>query len=300
MAAAMHPCTRQPYVQPSHTTMHPRLLMAARLGDTQRLKNLLDDGRSVSVGAHAHPGFVVRVEGSSSSSGPSAATPLTTCSSGSFSLLHVVAACGDGDEFLESAKVIHDRARHLLGSPDRNGDTPLHLAARAGNTRMVSHLIHLAKTTDDEGEGRHGADESSRLVKELLRAENRLGETALHDAVRVGSRGMVIRLMEEDPELASFPREGGASPLYLAVVMEEVAIARSLHDMSHGCLSYAGPNGQNALHAAVLRGKGTRTLSCIDLNLVCSHNHAWFLLTSHVDERCMHSPHLNCIFMFIC
>ena len=112
-----------------------------------------------------------------------------------------------------------------------------------------------------------------------MRAENRLGETALHDAVRVGSRGMVIRLMEEDPELASFPREGGASPLYLAVVMEEVAIARSLHDMSHGSLSYAGPNGQNALHAAVLRGKGTPTLSCIDL-FVCNHNHAWFLLTS--------------------
>lgn len=257
MAAAMHPCTRQPYVQPSHATMHPRLLMAARLGDTQRLKDLLDDGRSVSVGAHAHPGFVVRVKGSSSSSGPSAATPLTTTCSCSCSLLHVVAACGDGDEFLESAKVIHDRARYLLSIPDRNGDTPVHLAARAGNARMVSHLIHLAKTTD-EGDG-HGA-ESSRLVKELLRAENKLGETALHDAVRVGNRGMVIRLMEEDPELASFPREGGASPLYLAVVMEEVAIARSLHDMSHGGLSYAGSNGQNALHAAVLRGKGTRVV----------------------------------------
>ncbi|KAG0523319.1 hypothetical protein BDA96_07G113500 [Sorghum bicolor] len=258
-AAAMHPYTRQPYVRPSHTTtMHPRLLMAARLGDTQRLKNLLDDGRSVSVGAH-----VVRVEGSSSSSGPSAATPLTTTACGSScSLLHVVAASGDGDEFLESAKVIHDRARHLLGIPDSNGDTPLHLAARAGNARMVSHLIHLAKTTDDDvagEEGHGGADESrsSRLVKELLRGENRRGETVLHDAVRVGSRCMVIRLMEEDPELASFPREEGrgASPLYLAVVMEEVAIARSLHDMSHGSLSYAGPNGQNALHAAVLRGK---------------------------------------------
>lgn len=253
MAAALHSCTKQPYVQPSHTTtMHPRLLMAARLGDTQRLKDLLDDGRSVSVGAHAHPDFVVRVEGSSPLSGPSAATP-------SCSLLHVVAACGDGDEFLESAKVIHDRARHLLGIPDMNGDTPLHLAARAGNARMVSHLIHLRKTTDN-GEG-HGAAESSRLLKELLRAENKLGETALHDAVRVGNRGMVIRLVEEDPELASFPREGGASPLYLAVLMEEVAIARSLHDMSHGSLSYAGPNGQNALHAAVLRGKGRHTLS---------------------------------------
>ncbi|KAG0543095.1 LOW QUALITY PROTEIN: hypothetical protein BDA96_02G160200 [Sorghum bicolor] len=225
-AAAMHPYTRQPYVRPSHTTtMHPRLLMAARLGDTQRLKNLLDDGRSVSVGAH-----VVRVEGSSSSTFSRNALTTTACGS-SCSLLHVVAASGDGDEFLESAKVIHDRARHLLGIPTATVTRPLHLAARAGNARMVSHLIHLAKTTDDDvagEEGHGGADESrsSRLVKELLRGENRRGETVLHDAVRVGSRCMVIRLMEEDPELASFPREEGrgASPLYLAVVMEEVAM----------------------------------------------------------------------------
>ncbi|KAJ1289298.1 hypothetical protein BS78_02G153600 [Paspalum vaginatum] len=113
---------------------------------------------------------------------------------------------------------------------------------------MVSHLIDLAKT-NNEGHG------GAWLAKELLRAENKLGETALHEAVRAGNGGMVIRLMEEDPELASFPRDGGASPLYLAVLLGEVGIARSLHDMSDGNLSYGGPNGRNALHAAVLRGE---------------------------------------------
>ena len=66
---------------------------------------------------------------------------------------------------------------------------------------------------------------------------------------------MVIRLMEEDSELAGFPRDG-ASPLYLAILLDEVSIARSLHDMSDGNLSCGGPNGQNALHAAVLRSEG--------------------------------------------
>ena len=137
--------------------MHPRLLMAARVGDTQRLKDLLDEGSSVG----AHLDFVVRVEVPQ----PSTATLLdvVTAVEGD-SVLHVVAAGGDGEEFLESAKVIHDRAKHLLAMPNRKGDTPLHLAARIGNARMVSHLLDLAKT-----------DEGIRLVKKLVRAKNRLG-----------------------------------------------------------------------------------------------------------------------------
>ncbi|KAF8697390.1 hypothetical protein HU200_035986 [Digitaria exilis] len=222
----------------SNAAMHPRLLMAACIGDTQQLKDLLDEGSSVGT---MHPGFVVRVDVPQ----PSTATTLldvVTAVEGD-SVLHVVAAGGDGDAFLESAEVIHDRARHLVAMPNRNGDTPLHRAARAGNARMVSHLIDLANKADE-----------GLVVKELVRVENRLGETALHEAVRVGHRGMVIRLMEEDAELAGFPRDG-ASPLYLAILLDQAGIARSLHDMSDGNLSYGGPNGQNALHAAVLRSE---------------------------------------------
>ncbi|TVU19906.1 hypothetical protein EJB05_36088, partial [Eragrostis curvula] len=247
----MHPSTGQP-CNPSTSeiapAMHPKLLMAARLGDTQRLKDLLSEGRV----AAAHPDFIVPVEGVAPTPRPSAAAAellLQGVTVEGDSALHIVAACGDCEEFVASAKVIHDRAGHLLGMPNRNGGTPLHRAARAGNARMVSHLIDLAKIGGGEG---HGGE--ARLVTELLRAENKLRETALHEAVRVGNEGIVARLMAEDSELAAFPRDG-ASPLYLAAMLEEVGIARLLHHMSHGNLSYAGPNGQNALHAAVLRSK---------------------------------------------
>lgn len=73
--------------------------------------------------------------------------------------LHVVAANGDGDNFLKCAKFIYSKATHLLFEPNKKGDTPLHCAARAGKPRMVSHLIHLARS---EG----GRDQ------ELLRKEN--------------------------------------------------------------------------------------------------------------------------------
>lgn len=150
------------------------------------------------------------------------------------SALHVVASRGGSDgellSFLESAKVIHDSARHLLHARNKKGDTPLHYGARAGGIRMVSLLIDLAATGER---------------CQLLRATNASWETALHEVVRAGSKDIVVQLMAEDCELAGFPRDGGISPLYLAVLLDEIDIARSLYVMSHGNLSYSGPGRCN-------------------------------------------------------
>lgn len=164
--------------------------------------------------------------------------------------LHVLATCGDGDSFLRSADIAYRRASYLLAAQNGKGDTPLHCAARAGRPRMVAHLIALASGGEDGGGG------SGERLKEVVRKENGRKETALHDAVRHGSKHTVDLLMEADSELALFPKQG-TSPLYLAVLLERLDIAKSLYVMSGGNLSYSGPNGQNALHAAVLRGQGT-------------------------------------------
>ncbi|XP_034579069.1 protein ACCELERATED CELL DEATH 6 isoform X2 [Setaria viridis] len=163
--------------------------------------------------------------------------------------LHLVAANGDGEDFLKCADLIHtknkvvllsmeDKAGLLLSTQNNKGDTPLHCAARAGKTKMVSHLIGLSKDNN--------------IVEELLRKENNSKETALHEAVRIGNNDIVKVLLEADPRLACFP-EKGSSALYLAILQEEESIAQTLYDKSEGILSYWGPDGQNALHAAVLR-----------------------------------------------
>ena len=115
---------------------------------------------------------------------------------------------------------------------------------------MVARLIALASGGEDGGGG------SGERFKEVVRKENGRKETALHDAVRHGNKPTVDLLMEADSELALFPKQG-TSPLYLAVLLERLDIAKSLYVMSGGNLSYSGPNGQNVLHAAVLRGQGT-------------------------------------------
>uniref|UniRef100_A0ACD5TZ12 Uncharacterized protein n=1 Tax=Avena sativa TaxID=4498 RepID=A0ACD5TZ12_AVESA len=124
-------------------------------------------------------------------------------------------------------------------APNKKGDTPMHCAARAGRSKMVSFLTELAR--------------SRNRLHELLRKENGLKETALHDAVRIGNSSIVKSLLKADPKLAIYPEEG-TSPLYLAVSLENIDITRILHDMSNGNLSFCGPNGQNALHAATFGG----------------------------------------------
>ncbi|KAF0899615.1 hypothetical protein E2562_020806 [Oryza meyeriana var. granulata] len=153
--------------------------------------------------------------------------------------LHVVAGSGN---YVDCADLIHGNDKHLLCVQNNKGDTPLHCAVRARRSRMVSHLVDLA-TRDN-------------MVEQLLRSENKSKETALHDAVRIGDADIVKELLRVDPELACFPKKG-TSPLYLAVLLGRDSIALTLHDETTEAgklLSYSGPDGQNALHAAVLRG----------------------------------------------
>ncbi|XP_062197352.1 protein ACCELERATED CELL DEATH 6-like [Phragmites australis] len=182
------------------------------------------------------------------------------------SILHVVASSGDNEMFLESARVIHSKAKlhnkHPLDVVNDKGDTPLHCAARAGGIHMVSQLIDLARA---EG----GGDGDAR-VQAVLRKKNKRGETALHEALRLADvkmvKAMVDRLMLADSELA---RHGdGTSPLYLAVSLEHYDIAKQLHEKDKE-LSYSGPDGQNVLHAAVLRSiEMTDTLLQWDKDLI--------------------------------
>ena len=250
---------------------HPELLMAAREGDLPRLNRLLGvvhatDQPVPAAGA----GVVVNITVDNS---PRPAAETIAMDLELNQILHVAASSGDSPNFLESARAIYGKAGHLLDACNEKGDTPFHCAARAGMVEMVSLLVGLARA---EG----GGDR----VKAALRKLNKQGETALHEALRLAEKkavdAMVGRLMEADAELARVPPANGTSPLYLAVLLRHDDIAERLHRQDEG-LSYSGPNGQNALHAAVLRS------TCE--YLITSHLtlHQFFLIRIIYDFPCI-------------
>ncbi|CAL4894283.1 unnamed protein product [Urochloa decumbens] len=240
---------REPCARDRATRRASMMLMAASSGDYHQLwpRDVLP----------APPPQQVAIEVVAASRNAAAAAALdddmvvTEPETGS-TALHVVAAAGDGRCYLESARVICGKAWHLLGAPNSDGDTPLHCAARAGNSRMVARLLELAAAAGGEGEG-----EARARARALVRARNKRGETALHEAVRFCGHDheMVRALMREDRWLASVVANDGTSPMYLACSLGRKTIARELHQRGHG-ISYSGPDGQNALHAAVIHDKG--------------------------------------------
>lgn len=160
-------------------------------------------------------------------------------------ILAMRAAC------LSCAKNIYRETRHLQEAVSSNGDTALHCAARAGNLRMVCHLLSLAEE-EAVGDGYAAAMAAARR----LNARNK--ETVLHQAVRSGRFDMVELLMWVDPMLALVPAEG-TSPMYLAVSLGNTSIARLLYLKSGGNLSWSGPEEKNVFHAAVFHDEGNGT-----------------------------------------
>ncbi|KAM3259611.1 hypothetical protein ACQJBY_051089 [Aegilops geniculata] len=243
--------------------INPLLLLSAREGSSMALNVLLEreDAKRPPLMIISQE-FLELVEGGSSAQGRTAVStvgaveegvddqPAASLAVGALlkgvtpdgdTALHVVAQNQeDGKHFLEYAGIIYERGRGLLFHKNHKGGTPLHCAARAGNSKMVSHLMDLAALS--------GADTKLRL----LRIENKRHETALHEAVRFEDgrflgrkerralidathtageernkddaagaqeeKNIVKLLMGADPELANYPADG-VSPLYLAILL---------------------------------------------------------------------------------
>ncbi|XP_029120998.2 protein ACCELERATED CELL DEATH 6 isoform X1 [Elaeis guineensis] len=250
-------------VQTQRIAINPELLVAARSGRKDILDKLL---QPKDVPSRAPMGeFTIAV------SEESATQKNTSCLLGvtpdGNTILHIVASRGH----LELAQEFCHRERSLLVAQNIRLDTPLHCAARVGDDKMASLIILFAK--EDKIEAR------------VLTAKNRDDANALHEAVKYNHVHVANVLMEEDDELASKSNCAGMSPLYLAIMMGSLNVAKALLQSSSwekaSLESYAGPNKHTALHVAVrisreiteaiLRREPTLAIGADDLGRIPLH-----------------------------
>ncbi|CAL4893693.1 unnamed protein product [Urochloa decumbens] len=150
------------------------------------------------------------------------------------SALHIAASHGH----LKLVETICDKDFSVIKARNNQlDDTPLVCAARAGHVDVADGLIKRALDQQET---------------ESVRALNWGGATAVHEAVVNGHLFVLRELMSKDTELAAVVDGHGVSPLYMAVMsnradMVDLLIANGVKSPE----SYAGPDRQTALHAAV-------------------------------------------------
>ncbi|KAL6658477.1 hypothetical protein ACP70R_004063 [Stipagrostis hirtigluma subsp. patula] len=151
-------------------------------------------------------------------------------------VLHVAAEQGHG-ELIRELYLRFRETKRLFSFQNSALDTPLHCAARGGHDKAVAVLVQLAQ---DCGEG-----------ESILGCKNEAGDTALHLAARRGNGAAVETLVSAAPAAAAELNNAGVSPLYLAVASRSVPCLRAIITCKDA--SAAGPDSQNALHAAVFQ-----------------------------------------------
>ncbi|XP_062076419.1 ankyrin repeat-containing protein At5g02620-like [Humulus lupulus] len=138
---------------------------------------------------------------------------------------------------------------------NKNGDTPLHVAARLGHLEVVKFLLN--EVVDFE------AGNSS----DLLAKTNKKESTALHEAVTMNKLEIVKLLIDKDSNLVYSNNKDGESPLFLAIDRElddiAIFILSKVHYVHGEGLSqnrsWSGRNGLNVMHAVVIRNNGRIT-----------------------------------------
>ncbi|KAG5545347.1 hypothetical protein RHGRI_017722 [Rhododendron griersonianum] len=140
-----------------------------------------------------------------------------------------------GSRHYEIVKLLCKDLPFYVAEKNSKGDTPLHIAARAGDSLLVTLLINC--------DWREGA----------LELENEEGNTALHEALGHRHRKVAWILINKNPSAWYSVNKEGKSVLYLAAEAGYVDLVKLLMDNPVGnCSVEASFRNKSAVHAAIL------------------------------------------------
>ncbi|KAJ0965519.1 hypothetical protein J5N97_026657 [Dioscorea zingiberensis] len=215
-------------MRPQRRHMGASLLLAARSGDLNTLESLLSPDHNQIINID-----VVQIPHQPNLSPvPHETETIFGVTAGGNTLLHIAAQYGQP----RIAEKVCRRECSLIATVNARLESCLHLCAKSGHLKVSEVIINYIVSKGG--------------FEDVLRVKNMNGDTALHEAVRAGHVHMVKKLISVDAASASIVNNAGMSPLYLAVMRNSPAMVEALLQPSS---SYAGPGGQTALHAAVVR-----------------------------------------------
>ncbi|XXG82995.1 hypothetical protein AAC387_Pa10g0861 [Persea americana] len=133
----------------------------------------------------------------------------------------------------------------LISQANSEGDTPLHIAAKAGHHQLTEILI--------EAPGAEYRDVEEGTPCEVWKVRNLKGNNALQEALKKGHGEVALYLLKSyHEELGCLGNEAGESPLYLAAEAGLIGVVEEL--IKRKDYSVQGPDGQTPLHIAVIKG----------------------------------------------
>ncbi|XXG69263.1 hypothetical protein AAC387_Pa06g2178 [Persea americana] len=140
----------------------------------------------------------------------------------------------------------------LISQPNSKGDTPLHLAARAGHLGVIKLLTPTLNLV----EGNPALEEGNSVRQAggvALRMSNSEGSNPIHEALKKSHEQVALYLLafEKRHGLARDVNMAGESLLYLAAEAGLDEVVKKIIDT--GDYSTRGPDGQNPLHIAVIK-----------------------------------------------
>ncbi|BFG25292.1 hypothetical protein CerSpe_115660 [Prunus speciosa] len=163
--------------------------------------------------------------------------------------VHIVVSSGHVDL---AAKILQQH-KPLLFEKNIEGDTLLHIAAKAGDvdTTINTLLREACGTTNVE---------NNDDVFTLLRMKNNEENTALHEALIRGHQSVAKCLIEANPAVSLYTNKEQKSPLYLAAEQGLVEIVKLIEEKA---VENTEIQGKYPLFAAILGRQKTEVLKII-------------------------------------
>ncbi|XP_034197121.1 protein ACCELERATED CELL DEATH 6-like [Prunus dulcis] len=153
--------------------------------------------------------------------------------------VHIAVSSGH----VELAAKILQQHKHLLLEKNFEGDTALHIAAKAGDVDTTTNtLLREAQGTINV--------ENTGDVLTLLRMKNNEENTALHEALIRGHQLVAKCLIEADPAVSLYINKEQKSPLYLAAEQGLVEIVKLIEEKA--VKKNTEIQGKSPLFAAIL------------------------------------------------